>query len=302
VKIKKDSTNPHFKSKYASLSVILDEIQPILTKHNLAYTQIPEAGKLITLLMHTGSGEWIESDYDLNSIQNTPQAMGSAITYARRYSLTAALGLNIDDDDDGNAASEPKKQTQQQPKQQQGATNPPQQQPAPAPITPFTKVYGDAEAIAAVLEICKTKQEMLDLYANNKNLVDKDAALKAGFKKKDSQFATGGKVIITDSQFTAVCARMENGELSVYENAVAVYLLNDKQATYLKELYTHIAGVETAIKLKAQSADELLTIIAACTNSRQVLTLHQNNAFIADRDAAVSAAINNKLRALKQAA
>lgn len=105
-KIKKDSTNPFFKSKYASLSTIQDEIQLPLAEAGLCYSQHPEiGGHLTTLVIHAESGEFFKSVFDLNPIKSDPQSLGSAITYGKRYALVAILGLNIDDDDDGNHAS-----------------------------------------------------------------------------------------------------------------------------------------------------------------------------------------------------
>jgi len=105
-KIKKDSNNPFFKSKYASLSTIQDEIQLPLAESGLIYTQHPESNdSLTTLLIHGESGEFFQSTYDMHPSKSDPQSLGSAITYAKRYALVAILGLNIDDDDDGNHAS-----------------------------------------------------------------------------------------------------------------------------------------------------------------------------------------------------
>jgi hypothetical protein len=113
-KIEKDSTNPHFKNKYASLDNIIDEIRPILTKHGLSIIQMPggdgENFKMSTLLIHE-SGEWIESDpIVMKPVKNDPQGIGSCATYARRYSLSAFLSLNTGEDDDGNDATQPTKQ------------------------------------------------------------------------------------------------------------------------------------------------------------------------------------------------
>lgn len=103
--IKKDSTNPHFKNRYASLSTILDNIRVPLLECNLEFIQIPDADMLITILTHMESGEFVQSNYQLNPVSNNPQGIGSAITYARRYALGAILGLNIEEDDDANSAS-----------------------------------------------------------------------------------------------------------------------------------------------------------------------------------------------------
>lgn len=108
-KIEKDSSNPHFRNKYASLDNIIDEIRPILTKHGLSVIQMPggdgEMFSMTTMLLHE-SGEWIESDpIKMRPVKNDPQGIGSCTTYARRYSLAAFLSLNTGEDDDGNAAS-----------------------------------------------------------------------------------------------------------------------------------------------------------------------------------------------------
>lgn len=108
-KISKDSTNPFFKSKYASLTNILEHIQIPLGECELSIAQFPDESGLTTILMHT-SGEYLESTYQMPvSKINDPQAVGSAITYARRYALGSILGLNIEDDDDANKAAEPAK-------------------------------------------------------------------------------------------------------------------------------------------------------------------------------------------------
>lgn len=124
--IPKKSKNPWFSSLYAAFPDIQEIIDPILLEYNLLYIQPPETGNLITtILIHADSGEFFQSTMDINAVfeyktekdknQNiiwrsekpyiTPQTMGSAITYAKRYALCAILGLRVDDDDDGNAGS-----------------------------------------------------------------------------------------------------------------------------------------------------------------------------------------------------
>lgn len=106
----KDSNNPHFKSTYASLQSIADTARPILSKHGLAVIQTferVEAGDVMhitTTLLHISGGA-ISGTLSLKPERANPQGIGSAITYARRYSLAAILGMVTDDDDDANAAS-----------------------------------------------------------------------------------------------------------------------------------------------------------------------------------------------------
>jgi len=106
----KDSKNPFFKSSYADLTSVWDACRGALHENGLAVFQGCESREgvdyLTTTLMHT-SGQWIKSELHLMLTKQDAQGMGSAITYARRYSLAAAIGI-IQEDDDGNAASQPK--------------------------------------------------------------------------------------------------------------------------------------------------------------------------------------------------
>lgn len=99
-------TNPHFRSKYADLSSVLDAVRAPLSKHGLAVVQtmVREGSDLIlrTTLMHV-SGQSIATEYPLPHTQKAHE-MGSALTYARRYSLAALICNSSDEDDDGNMA------------------------------------------------------------------------------------------------------------------------------------------------------------------------------------------------------
>ena len=102
------SNNPFFKSKYAPLDVVINTAKETLGKYGLSYIQMPGGDgasvSCITILMC--EGEWIESDVlVLKADKVTPQGAGSAITYARRYQLSAMLGLAGEQDDDGNHSS-----------------------------------------------------------------------------------------------------------------------------------------------------------------------------------------------------
>src|SRR3954464_10151190 len=110
--ITKDATNPFFKSKYASLSAIIEDTRKPLGDNGLSFAQFPSGeAELTTILMHS-SGEWMSSGFTVRPVDQKPQSLGSAITYARRYALCAILGLQVDDDD-GNEASKPKRQVVQ---------------------------------------------------------------------------------------------------------------------------------------------------------------------------------------------
>lgn len=97
--VKKDSTNPHFKSRYASLTAVNESVMPILLENGFTVTQggVDIAGKpyLTTVLAHVG-GHAISFVYPLVIDQN-PQHTASQITYARRYSICSLLNLSVED-------------------------------------------------------------------------------------------------------------------------------------------------------------------------------------------------------------
>jgi hypothetical protein len=99
-KIGKDAKNPFFKSNYASLPHILDEIAEPLEKAGLVVTQFPDGSGLTTMLIHANSGQFLEATYEMPVAKaNDPQALGSSISYARRYAVSSVLQLKISDDD-----------------------------------------------------------------------------------------------------------------------------------------------------------------------------------------------------------
>lgn len=96
---------------YADLATVTETVRPILAAHGLAYVQgCSDGDKVVTIttrLVHK-SGQWIEDSLTMPTGQNTAQAVGSAITYGRRYSLMGVLGLAPDDDDGAAASTAPK--------------------------------------------------------------------------------------------------------------------------------------------------------------------------------------------------
>lgn len=105
----KDTANGAFKgTKYADLGAVWEAIKAPLHDNGFSVIQSPDFdGEIMwlrTTVLHV-SGERIEGRYPLRPSKQDPQGYGSALTYARRYSLSAMLGVIADDDDDGNAAS-----------------------------------------------------------------------------------------------------------------------------------------------------------------------------------------------------
>ena len=115
-----DSENPHFRSKYAGLSAVR-EVAGALNEVGIAIVQDPQvvrrewkAGEdclalvevIVTTRLQLGE-QWIESSLALRPAKDDPHGVGSAITYARRYTLSSIVGMAADADDDANAATVP---------------------------------------------------------------------------------------------------------------------------------------------------------------------------------------------------
>lgn len=150
----RDKDNPYFKSKYVALDGLLAAVRPVLATNGLSFIQSPVSNGqdmgVTTLLMHD-SGEWIESDpFVLHAVKNDPQSGGSAITYARRYSLSAVLGVAWDDDDDANIATK-------DPHSSSNARN-------DRPKGNYTKTGGQAEKNASSSSQMQKKPTSVDDY------------------------------------------------------------------------------------------------------------------------------------------
>jgi hypothetical protein len=122
----KDKVNPHFKSSYADLASVWDACRLPLSKNGLSVAQPASAFgpsvTVTTILMHS-SGEWIEGSLTMTAVQNTPQGIGSCLTYARRYALSSMVGI-APEDDDGNAGSQTNGSSASRPEPQKAATAP----------------------------------------------------------------------------------------------------------------------------------------------------------------------------------
>lgn len=106
----KDKANPFFKSSYADLASVWTACREALSENGLAVVQsvvtYPDKGmNLVTTLGHS-SGQWMKSEMPIISQKVDPQSLGSAITYYRRYSLAAMVGV-APEEDDGEAAQAP---------------------------------------------------------------------------------------------------------------------------------------------------------------------------------------------------
>ncbi len=112
ISLQKTGKNPAFKSKYLTLDGLHAAILPLLNKYGLVWTTRPEVGQdgpvLAYKLQHVVSRESEIGEMPLMLDKQNSQGLGSAVTYARRYSLCSIIGAVGDSDDDGAAASIPR--------------------------------------------------------------------------------------------------------------------------------------------------------------------------------------------------
>ncbi len=107
----KTSSNPHFKSRYADLASCYEASRPAMVRHGLSTVQLPGrrddgTTTLTTMLLHV-SGEFIGEEAGVK-VAETAQAVGSAMTYLRRYAYSAMIGLATEDDDGVAASPQPR--------------------------------------------------------------------------------------------------------------------------------------------------------------------------------------------------
>ena len=159
----KDANNPFFKSKYVPLENVVQVVDEAMIDTGLSYTQgiaDLEEGylRVDTIVLHESGEYMVIKGSKVKPLKNDPQSAGSAITYARRYSLSTAFGIASDPDDDGNGASQQSKNNQQSKNTQQ-----PKAQPKPE-LTPEQKVVANIDWVnkkyKPEIELIKSWQEM----------------------------------------------------------------------------------------------------------------------------------------------
>jgi hypothetical protein len=194
----KNALNPHFKSKYADLSEVLGNLRPLLAKNQLALSQFPsfENGIVsVTSLLAHASGEWIESTASAPATKQDVQGVGSAITYLKRYSAAAIVGMaSADQDDDGNSVSIQKVENKPIVKQEVKDFRP--QTVDAAKIETIIQGYAKALVIAGIseaqvndkIEIARAVSKEKPFDAFSKEYGDKIVKLKSMVKTEDIPF------------------------------------------------------------------------------------------------------------------
>ncbi len=147
--------NPHFKTRYADFTSCMDACRTPLSENGIAIVQycatIEGKFNLVTMLAHV-SGQWMKSEFPIISAKMDSQGIGSAMTYAKRYSLCGMTGIVADEeqDDDGESAIGRGKQEPQR-------NAPPKQPEAPKPKLSPQQVHAIKVVEAQLDEDCKSK-------------------------------------------------------------------------------------------------------------------------------------------------
>lgn len=165
----KDSANPFFKSKYADLASVREAVRKPFAENGLAVIQMPSSDgavvTLTTILTHS-SGEWISSDLTMTAKDNSPQAIGSCITYARRYALQSFAGVAPEDDDAETAQGRP-----QRPVNGKWATNGKAEAATNAASEPEPEIPVSDEAASAASNARKQHAHMIEQFARVKTAI-----------------------------------------------------------------------------------------------------------------------------------
>lgn len=175
----KDAKNPFFKSKYATLNSVWEAVATALHNNGLVCIQPIVNNMVATTIIHT-SGQFITSECPIVCAkQNDPQALGSAITYSRRYALASMLGVMTDDDDDAESAMV-RKQPQSAPK-----PAPKPAEPAPAQI-PVSNLSNKCVLDIMAAQTTKDLISIYNAYATSEPMADLKAACAAMKKHLES--------------------------------------------------------------------------------------------------------------------
>lgn len=186
----KDATNPHFKSKYADLSSVVEAVKAPLLEAGIVFLQGVEDAEngvaVETMLLHT-SGEWLSSTLKIPATKQDAQGYGSAITYGRRYGLQSMCGVPAEDDD-GNAATAAAPKTQSK-------------------ITPNAGAGDDLTAAE--------KNKVLDIFVVVKDYLKAGKDWNAYEELETANFDTGQKLYMwsmLDSKERSAIKRMQEAE------------------------------------------------------------------------------------------
>jgi hypothetical protein len=197
----KNAKNAHFNNSYADLGQILNTVRPALAKHGIGVTQSPDHADGVvtvdTLLIHS-SGQWLRGTSSAVVAKRDPQAIGSATTYLRRYSLAAMCGI-AQEDDDGNSA--------------RGGGEKPERRRERAPTTAPEKAGGDfhASLLETIRERAKSLPAGIEATVGKTETPDLRAFIQRNWKTLEGNVSAARQVAgvldAADKQLTAARKR-----------------------------------------------------------------------------------------------
>lgn len=189
----KNATNPHFRSRFASLDAIVEMARPVLAENGLAVLHLVGtaggATVLRTRLLHT-SGQWLDSVVPLLSAAKGPQVFGSELTYQKRYNLCAVLNIVADSDDDAQAAQEQQGKSRPRPpaRGQRDQQQEPPHDPAPSPFVVVSRDGEIKELADARAWIAEWQMRLNAVGKAGKPVADKRATVGAMFEANAGVF------------------------------------------------------------------------------------------------------------------
>jgi hypothetical protein len=158
----KDRTNPHFGQDYATLASVLDACREPLSSNGIAVTQMPATCKdgvtVTTILLHT-SGEWLQSTLTLPVAQRSAQGIGGAITYARRYALSAMVGITQADDDGNDDEGRDDRNKRREPPPRNGGATIPAVRTQQAPQASDEEMQVKTSVLSALVQLGVTEKK-----------------------------------------------------------------------------------------------------------------------------------------------
>ena len=205
----KDSTNPHFRSRYADLESVIEAMREPFAQEGLSVVQLTVGAELVTIILHS-SGEWIESAVPLLLLKNDMQGVGSALTYARRYGLAAACGISQTDDDGNDACGKPASAPQPKP-----APKPQQRETAQDERDLITNAGGPTFSVGGVRQM-QALVESDEPYEYPKH---RDLVVEAASQLKISK----PRIAAHRDQLNAFLATAAYGNLESIKNAMQTY-------------------------------------------------------------------------------
>lgn len=171
--------NSRVQYSYATFDHMLNTIRKSMQECGLAFSQIVNADASVTTYLMHASGQYMHGTAMIKPQSDHPQTIGAAISYTKRYGLSAILGISSEEDDE-NVASSPARSSAQYRKTAAAAKS----TPPPASSSPWENETPKELNVAEQIKNCKSTAELNKLYAEIKNKTDVSAYIDLFTKRK----------------------------------------------------------------------------------------------------------------------